>query len=158
MKIGKDQQGLTLIELLIVMMIIAILATVAYPTYQNHVKKTQRIAMQAELLNLSSQLQRYKIANFTFFAEGIPITLANLNYTLNNGSLMLPQGQNPTYSVELNNVTANTWTLVATPINNQLGDGFIVLNHRGERCWDKGIANTNGTQCEPTASTDWIAK
>ena len=151
-------KGITLLEVMIVAIIISILGAVAYPAYQNHLKKTQRIAMQAELMNLASQLQRYKIANFTFLAAGTPITLANLNYTLNNGSLMLPQGQNPTYSVELDDVTANTWTLVATPINNQLGDGFIVLNHRGEKCWNKGIANTNGTQCEPDASTDWSTK
>ena len=149
---------MTLIELMIVIVIVSILGAIAYPAYQNHLKKTQRIEMQAELVNLSSHLQRYKIANFTFMSGNTPVTLADLGYTLNNGSLLLPAGNKPTYAVTLGNVAANTWTLTAAPINSQLGDGFIVLNHRGERCWSKGTGKTNGTACEPKASTNWDGK
>ena len=149
---------MTLIELMIVIVIVSILSAIAYPAYQNHLKKTQRVEMQAELINLSSHLQRYKIANFTFVPANTPITLADLGYTLNNGSLLLPTGNKPTYEVTLGNVAANTWTLTAAPINSQLGDGFIVMNHRGERCWSKGTGKTNGTACVPTASTNWDGK
>lgn len=151
-------KGLTLIELMIVVVIISILGAIGYPAYQNHLKKTQRIEMQAELLNISSHLQRYKIANFTFTPAGTAITLADLRYPLDNGRLLLPINKEPTYAITLNNVTANTWTLTATPINNQLGDGFIVLNHRGERCWNKGLGKTNGTACVPSATSNWDGK
>ena len=36
------QQGLTLLELLIVLAIISILAAISYPVYQQHVLKTRR--------------------------------------------------------------------------------------------------------------------
>lgn len=151
-------KGFSLIELMIVVVIIGIITAISYPAYQNHLKKTQRVEMQAELVNLSSHLQRYKIANFTFTPANTAITLADLGYTLSNGSLLLPIGNKPTYAITLGNVTANTWTLTAAPINSQLGDGFIVLNHRGERCWNKGTGKTNGTACVPTASTNWDGK
>ncbi len=151
-------KGFSLIELMIVVVIMGIITAISYPAYQNHLKKTQRVEMQAELVNLSSHLQRYKIANFTFTPANTAITLADLGYTLNNGNLLLPIGNKPTYAITLGNVTANTWTLAAAPISNQLGDGFIVLNHRGERCWSKGTGKTNGTVCVPTASTNWDGK
>lgn len=143
---------------MIVVAIIAIIAAIAYPSYQNYVKKTKRVEVQAELLNIANHLQRYKVANFTFTPAGTAITFTNLGYSLTNGNLLLPLGNQPTYAIELSNVTANTWTLTAEPINNQLGDGFIALNHRGERCWSKGTGKTNGTACVPTASTNWDGK
>ena len=62
----KMIKGFTLIELMIVVAIIAILAAIAYPSYQEYVRKTKRIESQAELIALAGQLQRYKVANFSF--------------------------------------------------------------------------------------------
>lgn len=45
----KKQQGFTLIELMIVIAIIAILAAIALPQYQNYVAKSQVTAGLAEL-------------------------------------------------------------------------------------------------------------
>ncbi|MDU8023303.1 MAG: prepilin-type N-terminal cleavage/methylation domain-containing protein, partial [Neisseria sp.] len=42
----KHQQGFTLIELLIVVLIAAILATIAYPYYQNYIRQTRLAAVR----------------------------------------------------------------------------------------------------------------
>ncbi|QER38446.1 type IV pilin protein [Acinetobacter suaedae] len=147
----RTVRGFTLIELMIVVAIVGILAAIAYPSYQEHVRKTKRTDAQADMMELANRLQRYKIANFTFLKpNGTAIDLADLGH---NGTL--PQsGGGVLYNLALSNVTAGTWTLTATPTGGQLGDGDIVLNHRGERCWDKGNKTTGGA-CVPSATSNW---
>lgn len=142
-------KGFTLIELMIVVAIVAILAAIAYPSYQDYVRRTNRTDAQSELIALATQLQRYKVAHFSFLqTNGNAITLANIGESAN---LTLPRSGTPLYNVVLSNVTANTWTLTAVPINNSIQqvDGSVALNHRGEKCWIKG------STCIPSATSNW---
>lgn len=54
----KKLRGFTLIELMIVIVIIAILASIAFPSYQDSVRKTKRANVQATLMELSIYLER----------------------------------------------------------------------------------------------------
>ena len=152
------KQGFTLIELMIVVAIIAILAAIAYPSYQEYVRKTKRTDAEADMIELAGRLQRYKIANFTFLksdgSDGTtPIELSDIG-----AGGTLPQSGTALYNLELsfdNDETARFWILTATPTDTQTGDGHIVLNQRGERCWTKGTDKNGGTACVPSATTNW---
>lgn len=50
--------GITLLELMIVVVVVGILAAVAYPSYQNQVQKTRRADGKSALLNTSQALER----------------------------------------------------------------------------------------------------
>src|SRR6185295_16090027 len=50
----RNSGGFTLIEILIVVALVLTLTLIAYPSYTNHVIKSNRTAAQAELLELSS--------------------------------------------------------------------------------------------------------
>jgi type IV pilus assembly protein PilE len=147
----KNLKGFTLIELMIVVAIIGIIAMFAYPAYQESVRKTKRTDAQASMMQIAGQLQRYKIANFTFFKAGTttPITLADAGVPS-----VLPTSASPLYNLTLINVNAGTWTLTATPTNAQTGDGHLVLNHRGQRCWKKA-SDKGGSACVPSTTSNW---
>ena len=56
-------KGFTLIELMIVMVIVAILAAVAYPSYRESVKKGNRRAAQSAMMEIVNREHQYFIAN-----------------------------------------------------------------------------------------------
>lgn len=62
----KHQQGFTLIELLIVVVIAAILATIAYPSYQNYIRQTRLASVRTQMLHNAQQLERYYTQKSTF--------------------------------------------------------------------------------------------
>lgn len=64
----QGQHGLTLIELMIVLAIVMILATLAYPTYAGYITRTHRIEGQVALLDTMQQQERYFMRNNTYAA------------------------------------------------------------------------------------------
>ena len=132
----KSSQGFTFVEIMIVVAILGVLTAFAYPSYQRHVLNTKRADTRADLLQISSKLQRYKIANFSYLKGGTtPITLDDISQPA-----YLPQQGTALYTLALTKVKAGEWELTATPKDSGLmkGDGIIALNSKGQKCWQKG--------------------
>ena len=76
MKSKYKMLGVTLIELMVVVALIGIIASIAYPSYQQHVIKTHRGESTAGLLELSQFMER-------FFSEtGICASFIQYSYSL----------------------------------------------------------------------------
>lgn len=69
MNYGK---GVTLIELLIVIVILGILVGVAVPTYRNYVMRAQRAEAKTTLLRIAAEQEKFYLQNGTYTAD--PIT------------------------------------------------------------------------------------
>ena len=104
--------GVTLIELMIVMVIIAILTAIAMPSYQSHVLKTNRRAAEACLSEGAQFMERYYTTNLTYVAA-VPSPGCQLDANLN-----------ARYTFSTADLAQNTYTVKATPKGPQSRDGL----------------------------------
>lgn len=125
--------GMTLIELMIVVAIASILATIAYPSYREHVIRTHRSEAKAELLQTQQALEKCFTRLHTY--DGCNL----IDHTTASGRYFIdisPLGQ--------------TFTVTAAPRGSQIGDvdcGTLSIDQRGrkgktggasmEACWQR---------------------
>lgn len=139
-----ENDGFTLIELMIVVAIVGVLAAIAYPSYTQYTIRTKRTDAQSEMMYIAQRMQAYKITNSTYAGA----TISGVY-----GGTTTPRQGTSLYNLAfVANPTAAGWTLVATPITGtiQAGNGPIVLNDQGQKCWTKTTV-----ACTPSATTNW---
>ena len=118
---GSGQRGVTLIELMVVVAIVAIISAFAFPSYQRYVVKTKRSVAQSALLQVADRQQQFFMDNKRFAAD-----MTNLGFTADpyvvsdEGSTTVAGDSMAVYSISLSNVTATTWTATAAPLHGQL--------------------------------------
>ena len=108
---AHKNKGVTLIELMIVVVIIAILAAIAYPSYQEHITKARRVDAQGVLMEAAQFMERHHTANYRYHQD-----LAGAAVTLPNDLLESPKDPGTKYyDMAIQTVTASAYTLVASP-------------------------------------------
>lgn len=120
--LSKKVSGFTLIEVMIVVAILAILASIALPSYTEHMVKSRRTDVQRLLVSRAQDLERY------FTANGRYVTAAG--GTTCGGT----DAGNSFYAVATA-CTDTTFTITATPDSSgaQSADGTQTLTHTGAR-------------------------
>lgn len=136
MDMHKSEQGVTLIELLIVVVIVGILAAVAYPSYRDHVTRAKRTEAKAALLQIATNQERHY--------------LDSNEYTTNLGDLGFGVASDyvtdsEAYIVNVTAADSNSYSAQAIYQEGGAEDGrcnTFTINERGEKasspntdCW-----------------------
>ena len=131
-KLLKKISGFTLIELMIVILIVAVLIAIAYPSYADYVRKSRRGEAQQLLLNWAINQEIWRSNNTTYAATGDLAAPTNDRYVLSIAA----------------GPTATTYTLQAVAQGDQLNDRSkagdvcspLTLNQSGAKlpaaCWN----------------------
>lgn len=117
------QQGFTLIELMITIVIVAILASIALPAYQNQVIRGNRVAAQAVMLDIANRQQQFFLSDRAFADK---TRLENSGFTLDQDV-----ARNYGYTIAVAAGPPPTYTITFTPSGNQAKDGALTLNEQG---------------------------
>lgn len=109
----RRQQGFTLIELVVVVLIIAILSAVAIPSYRRYVVRSHRTDAQRALTEVAARQERYLYSN-NAYATSLPAI----------GSSSDMAGSYYTVAIDPASATSagTTFTVVATAVGSQKQD------------------------------------
>lgn len=119
-----SQHGFTLIEILIVVAILGVLASIALPAYQNSVLRSGRAEAKSELLQVASDLERY-FSNFnTYIDDALPLNtpaVADRDRTTVNALYVI------SVAACGGGAISNCFIATATPQGAQAGDACTTL-------------------------------
>ena len=139
MQMRRFMRGVTLMELMIVVVIIGILAAVAYPNYREFVTRAKRTEARAALLKIATNQEKYYLQNNTFTKDLTKLGLGPDpdTYTTDSG----------TYAVSIALADASNFTANAVyiPVDAEADKcGRFTIDARGQKtsareldCWTR---------------------
>jgi type IV pilus assembly protein PilE len=127
----RGTRGFTVVELLITMTVIGILAAIAFPSYQAHVRKGSRAAAQGAMMQIADREAQYLLDARNYAVSATALT---------DLSVTLQSDVTSKYTITITNsaggntvTTPPSYTITATPIGAQVVDGTLTLTHTGAK-------------------------
>ncbi len=123
----KKQVGFSLIELMVVVVIIGILATIAVPSFNAYVENGRRAEGKAFALDIASRQERH----FTQFNQYASSLIGTGNAALNMPSA---SSENGNYNASIAVANSNTtYTITVTPVITDTTCDALTLTNTGVR-------------------------
>lgn len=142
------QKGFTLIELMVVMAIVAILAAVVYPSYQDSIIKTKRAEGRTALMEIMQQQERYYTQNNTYFT--FTSTTASNQFKWYSGDSAVASSYEIKAEACTGDVIANCLMLTAQP-----GTTNVNSSYKDAKCGNLSLTSTGVKAASGTATNCW---
>ena len=141
------QRGVTLIELMIVVAVIAIIAAVGYPSYLDSVRNSKRADCSGGLVSLANSMERHYSVNGSYL--GAAAGGANTGAPAIFAAACPIDGGDATYNLTIQAATASTYTLQAVPVGDQANDkcGTLTITNTGAKNVAGATAGTTWQDC-----------
>jgi type IV pilus assembly protein PilE len=146
-----EQKGFTLIEIMVAVVIVAILASFAYPSYLESVRKAKRAEARAALMQLMQQQERYYSQNNRYIA------FSSESAGENEKKFSWYSGSTPStsaYEIEgracENGIIENCVALTARP-----GTAKVDRNYSDTRCGELTLTSTGAKSATGSAADCW---
>ncbi|MEL6869107.1 MAG: type IV pilin protein [Pseudomonadota bacterium] len=129
--LAMKQRGMTLIELLLVIVILGIIVSIALPGYQDSVRKARRADSQAVMLELAQWMERFYTENGRYDQDRAGAAVAPPPILLASPR----EGTTIFYNMVVATPDDQSFTITATPNGGQVGDkcGNLTLNQASTR-------------------------
>ncbi len=145
---GYANRGFTLVELMVVVVIIAILSSIAIPSYTQYITRSRRSVAKTVLLQVADRQEQFFADNKTYANDLTDLGYADDGFAIDeHGTVIDVASADRQYLISLTNTAAMTFTVNAAPQLTQAARDAscmtLTLTHTGIRdqtgpsddCW-----------------------
>ncbi len=112
----RKQSGFTLIEVMIVVAIIGILASIAYPSYRESIAKGKRASAKSVLTESQQWMERFYSENYRYDQNFAVVSVETTLFPAQFSVAPKPGDGNAAYTITVT-PTSRSYTVTATPIS-----------------------------------------
>ena len=125
--------GFTLIEVMIAVAIVAILAAIAFPAYQDQVRKSRRADAMNGLQEIQMAQEKWRANHTAYTANLTGANCGDANAVTNTGLCIASASDQGYYTLAITAASTTGFTATATPTGDQTADscGTFAVNQDG---------------------------
>jgi type IV pilus assembly protein PilE len=131
-----NNKGITLLELLVVIVIVGILAAVAIPIYSGYIQRARRSDAKVALEQVRAAQEMWRAERGSYAIDSGATAEVTLQSTMGVPSTTI----NIYYTWSLTTKTATAFTARATPTGTQAADGWLSIDQDGTKTDQAGAA------------------